>query len=191
MRNKLYLAGILSFLVISCAKVQVQAPKEPIKVDITMRLDVYQHIIKDIDAIEDIVSGKSEKPTSKNNYEIFELFINTAYAQQLSEEIEEAALRRKNRLAQLTNLQRQGIVGENRFGFIEIRAQNVDTTIVKLVEDENNDRKLIYQALAKKNGVSVESIQELYAKKLHESAPSGTPIEVLDATTGKYVWKVR
>ena len=30
---------------VGCAKVQVQAPKEPIKVDITMRLDVYQHVV--------------------------------------------------------------------------------------------------------------------------------------------------
>ncbi|MCM8819171.1 MAG: YdbL family protein [Candidatus Omnitrophica bacterium] len=189
--KKLYLLGILSFLVISCAKVQVQAPKEPIKVDITMRLDVYQHIIKDIDAIEDIVSGRTEKPASNNIHKIFNFLIDTAYAQQLTLEIEEAALRRKNRLAQLESLQQQGIVGENRFGFVEIRTQNIDDTILKLVESENNDRKIIYQALAKKNKVSVENIQELYAKKLQESAPSGTPIEVLDVTTGEYVWKVR
>jgi len=35
------------FLTVGCAKVQVQAPKEPIKVDISMRLDVYQHVEKD------------------------------------------------------------------------------------------------------------------------------------------------
>ena len=37
----LILAIIIS---LGCAKVQVQAPKEPIKVDISMRLDIYQHI---------------------------------------------------------------------------------------------------------------------------------------------------
>ncbi len=57
---------ILGVLVVffGCARVRVEAPKEAIKLDISMRLDIYQHVTKDIDAIEDIVSGGSSKPLS-------------------------------------------------------------------------------------------------------------------------------
>lgn len=47
-------------LILGCARVSVQAPKDPIKVDISMRLDIYQHIKNDIDDIESIVTGSSE-----------------------------------------------------------------------------------------------------------------------------------
>ena len=50
---------------LGCARVMVQAPKEPIKVDISMRLDVYQHIQNDIDDIESIVSGSKEEVNSE------------------------------------------------------------------------------------------------------------------------------
>ena len=50
--------GVVGSLVLGgCASVQVNAPKEPIKMDISMRLDVYQHVVKDIDDIESIVAG--------------------------------------------------------------------------------------------------------------------------------------
>ena len=54
---------------VGCAKVRVEAPKEAFKVDISMRLDIYQHVGKDIDSIENIVSGAAQKqsaPGAKN-----------------------------------------------------------------------------------------------------------------------------
>ncbi|MDD5729736.1 MAG: hypothetical protein PHN57_01210, partial [Candidatus Omnitrophica bacterium] len=48
-------------LVLGCARVRVEAPKEPIKVDISMRLDIYQHVTKDINDIENIVTGSEGK----------------------------------------------------------------------------------------------------------------------------------
>ena len=56
-----------------CASVQVQAPKDPIKMDISMRLDVYQHVSKDIDNIESIVGSKAMAWLG-------DLFVTTAYA---------------------------------------------------------------------------------------------------------------
>ena len=176
-----------------CARVLVQAPKEPIKVDISMRLDIYQHIEKDIDEIENIVSGSSEKPQSKASPNILNFFVKEAYADEgLSPQVEQAALRRRDRRSQLFSWEEKGVVGENKVGLAEVRIlDQVNDATQKLIEAENSDRMLIYQAVAVKNGTSVEEVQKLYAKRLHADSPSGTPIEVFNEANGSYEWKIK
>jgi hypothetical protein len=180
---------ILNF--IGCARVRVEAPKEPIKVDITMRLDIYQHVQKDIDEIENIVSGTQETPAPKNGQSLLDYFICSVYAEEgLSPEVEQAALRRKDRRTDLISWQQKGIIGENKSGLLELRGLG-SPEAEKLIKEENNDRMVIYQAVAKKNGTSVEEVQKLYAKRLQQDAPGGTPIEVLEESSGAYAWKVK
>jgi len=176
-----------------CARVLVQAPKEPIRVDISMRLDIYQHIEKDIDEIENIVSGSSEKPQSKASPNILNFFVKEAYADEgLSPQVEQAALRRRDRRSQLFSWEEKGVVGENKVGLAEVRIlDQVSDATQKLIEAENSDRMLIYQAVARKNGTSVEEVQKLYAKRLHADSPSGTPIEVFNEANGSYEWKIK
>ena len=176
-----------------CARVLVQAPKEPIRVDISMRLDIYQHIEKDIDEIENIVSGSLEKPQSKASPNILNFFVKEAYADEgLSPQVEQAALRRRDRRSQLFSWEEKGVVGENKVGLAEVRIlDQVNDATQKLIEAENNDRMLIYQAVAVKNGTSVEEVQKLYAKRLHADSPSGTPIEVFNEANGSYEWKIK
>ena len=171
-------------MALGCARVMVETPKEPIKVDISMRLDVYQHIAKDIDAIEGIVSGEAK--TSSDKESLLNLFVACAYAKDLSPEVEDAALRRRDRRAEISSWQEEGVVGENRSGFLEIRnAAQADSALRQLVEAENNDRMVIYQAVAEKNGVGVKDIQKIYAKRLQDDAPAGTPIEIINQS-GNY-----
>jgi len=170
------MAGIL--LVVGCATVKVQAPKEPIKVDITMRLDVYQHVQNDIDTIENIVTG-----TDKGSF--LGYFVGTAYAQDLSPEVEQAALRRRDRRGELIALEQSGTIGETFSGLVTIRAAG-NYTAEQLVRDENNDRMVIYNAIASKNGTSVEDVQKLYGERLQRDASSGTPIEI-----GNGNWQIK
>ncbi|MDD5195622.1 MAG: DUF1318 domain-containing protein [Candidatus Omnitrophica bacterium] len=191
---KMYFLAFLciTFAVLGCARVRVEAPKEPIKVDISMRLDVYQHVAKDIDDIENIVSGSSTATSSSATQSMLRYVIEEALAQDLSPEVEAAALRRKDRRASLVSWEERGVIGESKSGLVELRdSAGADVSVNALINDENNDRMIIYQGIAKKNGTSVESVKELYAKKLQESASGGTPIEVLDVSSGKYEWKVR
>lgn len=58
-----------------------------------------------------------------------------------------------------------------------------------MVNQENSDRMLIYQALAQKNNTPVTEIQKLYASRLQSDAPSGTPIEVLNSSSGAWQWQ--
>lgn len=184
---------VAGLVLLGCARVKVEGSKEPIKLDISMRLDVYQHVEKDIDAIEDIVSGSKDKNSSGDSRSLLNYFVATAYAQEdLSPQVEEAALRRKERRPELISLEEKGVIGENKSGLVEIRlAGSNDSSTEKLVEAENKDRMFIYEQLAQKNASSLEEVQKLYAKRLQENAPVGTPIEVLDEASGVYKWQLK
>jgi len=179
-------------LSLGCARVRVEAPKEPIKVDISMRLDIYQHVQKDINSIEDIVSGSGAQPKQTDKQGNLSLFLQTAFAEDsgLSPEVEQAALRRKDRRPEIVSQEEAGVVGENKSGLVEIKEPaKAGAAVEAMVKAENNDRIIIYEAVAKKNGTSVEEVQKLYAKRLQNDAPSQTPIEVLNETSGSYEWQ--
>ena len=168
---------------LGCARVSVQAPKEPIKVDISMRLDIYQHIAKDIDDIENMVSG-GEAPSGgdskgKGPQSSLNLFLTDAYADDgLEPKVEAAVMRRKDRRGNIASLQAEGIFGENKLGLLEVRRGYKEVwKLTSPIEEENRDRMIIYEAIAKKNGSSVGEVQKIYAKRLQADAPAGTPIE--------------
>ena len=174
------------FFSLGCAKLQVGGAKEPIKMDISMRLDVYQHVEKDIDAIESIVSGPQDNKSTADKHGFLVVFVRNAYAQEgLSAEVEQAALRRKDRLAELSSWEAKGVIGENKNGLVEIR-QGTDSAAGQIVAGENADRMIIYQSVANKNGTSLEEVQKLYAKRLQNSAPTGTPVQAPDGA-----WNVK
>jgi uncharacterized protein YdbL (DUF1318 family) len=175
----------------------VQAPKDPIKVDITMRLDVYQHVQKDIDDIESIVSGAkpadTEKSATKDNQSLLGCFLSDAYAEDgLSPAVQQAALSRRGRLSDLASWESKGVIGENKLGLVEIRnAGAADSSVGQLVQAENSNRMVIYQSIAQKNGTSVEEVQKMYAQRLQNDASPGTPIEVVNESTGNSEWKIK
>jgi uncharacterized protein YdbL (DUF1318 family) len=179
-------------LSLGCARVRVEAPKDPIKLDITMRLDVYQHVQNDINAIEDIVSGGAPKqPAAGMQQGFLSVLVSEAYAQDaVSQATQEAALRRRDRLEEVKALLKTGIVGENRSGFLSIRHEENVSALLTIVDAENNDRMTIYKEVAAKNGTSVEAVQKLYAGRLQNDAPAGTPIETEDGA-GVFSWKVK
>jgi len=67
----------LCFILWGCARVDVRTP-EPIKIN--MRIDVYQHVVKEVESLEDQVYGEN---TEKMNR--LTPFIAVAYAQEVAE----------------------------------------------------------------------------------------------------------
>ncbi len=187
MKRMIFVSGCILFLTVGCIGVQVKAPEKPIKVDITMRLDVYQHVQQDIDSVESIVtgSGAEVKPIVGQQQSFLDCLMATAYAQDMDPAVEEAALRRKGRYSEIVSLESQGVLGENSSGMLVVRKSS-SASVANMVSEENSDRMLIYRGIAKKNGTSVESVQEVYAERLQKSAPSGTPIE-----TGNGSWQTK
>ena len=151
-------AGVLA-LTTGCASVQVQAPKDPIKMDISMRLDVYQHVAKDIDDIESIVGGT--KTAWLGNF-----FVETAYAEEgLAPEATEAAYRRRDRKASLDAAIAAGALSEGGDALVVVGG-SADGAAHEIAQAENADRMVIYNAIASKNGTSVAEVQKVYAKRL-------------------------
>jgi uncharacterized protein YdbL (DUF1318 family) len=172
MLKRIFAVMCVMLISIGCASVQVKAPKEPIKVDISMRVDVYQHVEKDIDAIENMVSGGG----TVGPQSFLPRFVNDAYADDgFGPDVDEAATRRKDRRSQVVGLLSSGAIGENSRGMLEVR--NSDSAAAEIVSAENSDRSIIYRAIANKNGTSVADVEKLYAKRLQSDAPSGAPIE--------------
>jgi len=180
-KSLLILLGLVTF-VGGCASVEVKAPKDPIKMDISMRLDVYQHVVRDIDAIEDLVEGNV--PAKSGAKKLSSLFgIGTAYAaeEDLSPETRDAAYRRRDRHAELESYQSRGVLGESKSGFVVVRGA-ADGRANEIVTAENADRMVIYRAIASKRQSSVQDVQKIYAERLRERVPSGTPVENADGS---------
>ena len=180
MRNIVVLLLCVSLL--ACAKVSVET-KEPIKVDVNMRVDIYQHVVKDVDSINDQIYGDDDMEL--NHF----FFIQEAYAEDLSDEARAAIKRRKARRSQIEEYFVLGYAGENRNALLEVRAQlpsREQPTIKQTISDENADRAIIHKAVATKDKVDVQGVRRLFFEDDYKRALSGFLFEVL--RDGKYIW---
>ena len=94
----------------------------------------------------------------------------------------EIKARMAERLPVIVELKQNGIVGENNQGLLEFVGAAKEKADV--VEAENKDRKIVYEAIAKKTGTTAEIVGQRRAKQIAEIAGSG---EWLQDDTGK--WK--
>ncbi|MDF1853035.1 MAG: DUF1318 domain-containing protein [Verrucomicrobiales bacterium] len=126
---------VVAMLMASCLPtfdVDVNTP-EPIKVDLSMDVHVYQH-------------GKVDKETSERQ---------ASYRAAMDS--------RRNRMAEIQELKNNRLVGENHLGKLEIRNQpagEYGEYVVKTVEAENEDRALLMKLEAAEKKVSIEEIRE-------------------------------
>jgi uncharacterized protein YdbL (DUF1318 family) len=151
----LFLAG--------CTSIPVNVgTTEPVKVDIAMKVDVYQHA--DPSAAKKVVV--QPPPT-------------------------DVAKARRNRMAEIQILKNARIVGENHAGYLEVRnsppgeyGDYVRTT----VDSENADRARLIEKLAKEKNLAVAEMEKQQSELFRKDAFPGEWIEVPDAE-GKFAWK--
>jgi len=173
---------LLAFFVISCAKISVET-KEPIKVDIKMRVDIYQHVVKDVEDINDQIYGSSGKDFNS-------LFgFQEAYAADLSVGASEAISRRRERVGSIEAYFAKGYIGENKDALLELRGvPGEDKAAVQgVISAENKDRGIIYKAIAEKNETDISSVRKASFESDYKRAPSGYWFQVSDG--GGYTWK--
>lgn len=133
---------------------------EPIKVDISMRLDVYDH------------NKAAAKPASP-----------AAQAQ-------DPESRRRNRMADIQNFKNSRLVGEGRDGLVSIRADTPGEPgdyMRKTVAAENDDRMVLMKSLAEKEKRSIDDIQSEQAALWQKRAFEGELIEVA-SPDGTFTW---
>ena len=92
--------------------------------------------------------------------------------------------RMKSRLPKIVQLKAKGIVGETHDGFLAfVGAKQADPD---LVAAENEDRKKVYQAIAKQQGTSAKVVGQRRALQIAEKAQPG---EWLQDAGGKWYRK--
>ncbi|MFH0941180.1 MAG: DUF1318 domain-containing protein [Candidatus Omnitrophota bacterium] len=182
-------ATMALLFLLGCARVTVDS-KQPIKVDVTMRLDIYQHVAKDVTAIEDMISA----PIAGQGKTSFLFFgVDEAYAQEESDfpsDVMAAIELRKTRRNNLVIWEEKGAIGEGADGFVVVRDISIAEHaypsyaehVLTIVEEENRDRKIIYEYVSNKNGAAQDETGRLFAKRIQADAPQGTPIEAPDGS---------
>ena len=94
----------------------------------------------------------------------------------------EIKARMAERLPVIMELKQKGIVGENNLGLLEFVGAAKD--MADVVEAENKDRKVVYNAIAKKTGTTPEIVGQRRAQQIADIAGSG---EWVQDETGQ--WK--
>ena len=92
--------------------------------------------------------------------------------------------RMKARIPEIKALKEKGAIGENNKGYLEAIGKNGAKSGV--VAAENKDRKKVYEAIAKKQGVSAAAVGKRRAMQIAEKANPG---EWLQGKNGKWYQK--
>ena len=183
MKTIFIVAGILA--VISCARVSLRT-QEPIKVDINMRIDVYQHVVEDVKSIEGQVY---DEEAGESN---LILTSGLAYAAESSAEVDAAIERRRNRTGLINGYFSKGHIGENREAHLQIIGRDLSSELKKKIEraikEENEDREIIYRGVAKKRGANVSEVRKVFREDHYKRAPAGFWFELYNKEKDKYIW---
>lgn len=149
----------------SCLKpfdVNVSTP-EPIKVDLSMNVHVYQH---------GAATPKQEADAA--------------------EDFRAAMDRRRDRMSEIQDLKNSRLVGEGRSGLLSIRnrpAGEYGDYVEKTVAAENLDRETLMRHEASEKGVSLDSIREEQWRHWQRKSFPGEWIEVLAPDGQTYRWE--
>ncbi|MEW6521010.1 MAG: YdbL family protein [Thermodesulfobacteriota bacterium] len=93
---------------------------------------------------------------------------------------DEIKSRMKARLPALVALKAQGIIGENKSGYLEFR--KADKSQETLVKEENEDRRKVYTAIARQQGAGVDLVGARRALQIAQQAAAGTWLQKPDGT---------
>jgi hypothetical protein len=135
---------------------------EPIKVDVNMRLDVYQY--------------KGDEPGKKDEADV---------------SYEEAVERQRNRMAEMQTIKDNRFVGEDHRGLLHLRqkpAGDWGDYVERTVNQENEDRTILMRREAKQSNRALHEVQEEQWKRRTSSAYPGEWIEVPGDKPNTYKW---
>ena len=135
---------------------------DPIKVDVTMRLNVYQY--------------KGNEPTEQNAEE---------------KTFEEAVTRQRNRMSEIQEIKANRFVGEDHRGLLHLRnkpAGEWGTYVEKTVKEENDDRMTLMRHQAKESNRALHEVQAEQWKLRSEKSFKGEWIEVPGYKTDAFKW---
>ncbi len=135
---------------------------EPIKVDVNVRLNVYQY--------------KGEEPTAPNAEE---------------KGYEEAVERQRNRMSEVQQLKDNRLVGEDHRSLLHLRTKPAGewgTYVERTVKEENEDRMILMRRAAKDSNRALHEVQDEQWKLRSEKAFKGEWIETTGDKPDTFKW---
>jgi len=117
-------------------------------------------------------------------FAVFAIFLLIVFAAGAFPSAKEIQARMLARLPEIKALKDKGLVGENNQGFLEFVGQQKEKQDV--VAAENQDRQMVYEAIAKQQGISVELVGKHRAIQIADKARTG---EWLQDADGKWYQK--
>ena len=136
---------------------------EPIKVDISMRLDVYEH----------------NKAAAKKTASV--------------EPASDPETRRRNRMADIQNFKNSRLIGEGHDGLLSVRVETPGEPgdyVRKTVAAENADRMAVMKSIAEKGQKSLPDVQTEQASLWRKRSFEGELIEVSNPD-GTFAWAAK
>jgi len=104
----------------------------------------------------------------------------------MTPEVSEALDSRRARFDTIKEFKKQGVLGENNRGYVEVFGSN--SAASSLADQENRDRKVIYRTIAEQNGLqsALDTIEKVFAQVQRDKAESGEKIQTED---GRWITK--
>jgi uncharacterized protein len=158
------ISAALLFALAGCKGIGVNLnTTQPIKVDINVKLDVYQH--PDAALQKKVAAASADMPA-------------------------DVQLRRKNRMGEVQLLKNSRMVGENHLGLLELRETppaEFGEYAKRTVDGENSDRTSLMQEIAKKGNLTIADVQKQQADLAFKRAFNGEWVESAQPD-GSYKW---
>lgn len=103
---------------------------------------------------------------------------------EITPQVQTALEARKARYNRIQELKQSGIIGENNKGYVSALESN--NAARQIVDEENQNRRVIYYAIAEQNGLEgkEEIVEKVFAEIKREKASSG---EMIQLPTGDWV----
>jgi hypothetical protein len=157
------LLALLFGLLCSCEsfKVNLSSP-DPIKVDVSMRLDVYQY--------------KGDEPSKPDEAQVT---------------FEESVERQRNRMAEIQKLKDNRFIGEDHRGLLHLRekpAGDWGDYVERTVNAENEDRTILMRRAAKDANKALHEIQDEQWKLRTDKAYKGEWVELPGDKPNTFQW---
>ena len=104
----------------------------------------------------------------------------------MTPDIEQALKNRQARYQQLQSLKQEGVIGENNKGYVTDLKNNAASA--SLAAAENQDRRVLYEALASQNnlgGSGLLEVQRAFAEVQRDKAAAGDMVQSSDGSWKK------
>ena len=90
-----------------------------------------------------------------------------------------------NRLPAIAAMKSKGLAGEDNRGYLAAVSSQLSAADQAVIDAENADRKVVYEAIAQKTGATADLVGKQRAKQLAEQAAAGEYIMDVNGTWKK------